>query len=99
MYQNPRCSPVRFSGKPYARLSADDRAAVIEILRETKNDPAGCFQAVTPILKRLSLALAVAAVPAIVAFVPTIAGVSTWKWVLGIVGLMIFMLAGRQGRP
>jgi len=54
---------------------------------------------VTPILKRLSLALAVAAVPAIVAFVPTIAGVSTWKWVLGIVGLMIFMRAGRQGRP
>jgi len=60
---------------------------------------AGFFQAVTPILKRLILALAVAAVPAIVVFVPTIAGVSTWKWVLGIVGLMIFMLAGRQGRP
>jgi len=54
---------------------------------------------VTPILKRLSLALAVAAVPAIVVFVPTIAGVSTWKWVLGIVGVMIFVLAGRQGRP
>jgi hypothetical protein len=54
---------------------------------------------VTPIFKRLGLALGVAAVPTIVVFVPTIAGVSTWKWVLGIVGLMIFMLAGRQGRP
>jgi hypothetical protein len=28
----------QISGKPYARLSADDRTAVVEILRETKNN-------------------------------------------------------------
>jgi hypothetical protein len=78
-------------------LSAGDLAAVVEIPARDEEQPAGFLQAV--ILKRLSLGLAVAAVPAIVVFVPTIAGVSTWKWVLGIVGLMIFMLAGRQGRP
>jgi hypothetical protein len=80
-------------------LSADDRAAVVEIPARDEGQPAGFLQAVTPTLKRLTLALAVAAVPTILVFVPTIAGVSTWKWVLGIVGLMIFVLAGRQGRP
>jgi hypothetical protein len=28
----------QISGKPFAGLSADDRAAVVEILRETKNN-------------------------------------------------------------
>jgi len=32
------------------------------------------------------------------AIVPTIAGVSTWKWVLGVLGVVLFVLAERRGR-
>jgi hypothetical protein len=36
---------------------------------------------------------AVAALLAIVMLVPTVAGVSTWKWVLGLVGLLVWFRA------
>lgn len=50
-------------------------------------------------LKRLAFALAAAALPVVVVFNPAIYGVSAWKWVLAIIGLVIFMLAGRSSRP
>jgi len=34
----------QISGKPYAMLSAADRAAVVEILRETKNNVPDFFR-------------------------------------------------------
>jgi hypothetical protein len=37
---------------------------------------------------------AVAAVLAIVMYTPTIAGVSTWKWLLGLAGLSLWLGAG-----
>jgi len=36
---------------------------------------------------------AAAAILAIVMLIPTIAGVSTWKWMLGFVGLLLWFLA------
>jgi hypothetical protein len=30
--------------------------------------------------------------------VPRVAGVETWKWVLGVVGLALFLVGGMQGR-
>jgi hypothetical protein len=38
----------------------------------------------------------VAAGAAALAAVPTILGVATWKWVLGTIGLAIFVSAGRR---
>jgi hypothetical protein len=37
-----------------------------------------------------------AAVLAAMAAVPEIAGISTWKIVLGVVGLVLFVMGGRQ---
>jgi hypothetical protein len=42
---------------------------------------------------------AAAAILAIVMFIPTIAGVSTWKWMLGLVGLLLWFLAERAESP
>jgi hypothetical protein len=40
----------------------------------------------------------VAAGLATIAIVPTVAGISTWKWVLGFLGIVLFALAERQAR-
>ena len=42
---------------------------------------------------------AAAAILAIVMLIPTIAGVSTWKWMLGFVGLLLWFLAERAESP
>jgi hypothetical protein len=38
---------------------------------------------------------ATATVLAIIMYIPTIAGVSAWKWMLGVVGLLLWLLAER----
>ena len=45
---------------------------------------------------RITAALVLAAIAAILMVVPTILGVATWKWVMGAVGLAIFVSAGRR---
>ena len=47
-----------------------------------------------PALARLSLGILGALVAAILVLKPTIAGISTWKVVLGVVGLALFVMAG-----
>jgi hypothetical protein len=53
---------------------------------------------VTTPVRNLASGVGVAVLLAAIGIVPTIAGVSTWKWVLGILGLMLFMLGERRGR-
>jgi hypothetical protein len=45
---------------------------------------------------RTAAAVGLAAIAAALLVVPTILGVATWKWVLGAVGLAIFVSAGRR---
>jgi hypothetical protein len=45
---------------------------------------------------RIAGGLGIAVVLAALATVPTILGVATWKWVLGAIGLAIFVSAGRR---
>jgi hypothetical protein len=45
---------------------------------------------------RIVAGLAIALVAAVLAIVPSILGVATWKWVLGAIGLAIFVSAGRR---
>jgi len=45
---------------------------------------------------RAAAAVGLAAIAAALMVVPTILGVATWKWVLGAVGLAIFVSAGRR---
>jgi hypothetical protein len=45
-------------------------------------------------LARMSLGIVVAVGAAALAVEPTIGGISTWKVVLGVVGLVLFVLAG-----
>ena len=45
---------------------------------------------------RAAAALGLAAIAAALMVVPTILGVATWKWVLGALGLVIFVSAGRR---
>lgn len=45
---------------------------------------------------RIAAGLGLAAVAATLAAVPSILGVATWKWVLGVIGLAIFVSAGRR---
>ncbi len=47
--------------------------------------------------RNLALGLGIAVALTIVAAVPTIAGVSTWKWALAVVGGLLFFLAERRG--
>ena len=49
---------------------------------------------VLPALTRLSLGILGALVAAILVLKPTIAGISTWKVVLGVLGLALFVMAG-----
>jgi hypothetical protein len=45
---------------------------------------------------RIAAGVGLASVAAVLMTVPTILGVATWKWVLGFVGLMIFVAGGRR---
>jgi hypothetical protein len=47
-------------------------------------------------LRNILTGLAVAGVTALLMAVPTIRGISTWKVVLGVIGLTIFLLADRK---
>jgi hypothetical protein len=47
-------------------------------------------------VKRVIPALLIAAALASLVAIPEIAGVATWKWVLGLVGLVLFIAAGRR---
>ena len=49
---------------------------------------------VLPVLTRLSLGILGALVAAILVLKPTIAGISTWKVVLGVLGLALFVMGG-----
>jgi hypothetical protein len=44
---------------------------------------------------RVVLAAGIAVVIAVTLAVPSIAGIATWKWVLGVLGLALIVLAGR----
>ena len=48
------------------------------------------------VLTRLSVALLVAVAAVVLAVVPTIGGISTWKVVLGVIGLALFVIGGRR---
>lgn len=50
-------------------------------------------------MRNLLFGVGVAVALATVAIGPQIAGISLWKWVLGVVGLALFVLAGRRQRP
>jgi hypothetical protein len=45
-------------------------------------------------LARLTLGILVALIAAMLVLQPTVAGISTWKVVLGVVGLALFVMAG-----
>jgi len=49
-------------------------------------------------VRRIVLGAGVAIVTVFMLVVPSIDGVSTWKYVLGAIGLVLFFLAGRD-RP
>jgi hypothetical protein len=45
---------------------------------------------------RTVAAIVIAGVMALLLAVPEIAGVATWKWVLGAIGLALFLAGGRR---
>jgi hypothetical protein len=45
---------------------------------------------------KLAFAAGIAVLIAFVLAVPRVAGIETWKWVLGMIGLALIVLAGRQ---
>ena len=47
-----------------------------------------------PALARVSVGILIAVVVALLAVVPTIGGISTWKVVLGVIGVALFVIAG-----
>jgi hypothetical protein len=49
-------------------------------------------------LARALAAILIAAAGALLLAVPEIAGVATWKWVLGAIGLVLFVASGRPKR-
>jgi hypothetical protein len=49
---------------------------------------------VRPALRRLSIAIVIAVTAVTLAVVPAIGGISTWKVVLGVIGLALFVMAG-----
>lgn len=46
--------------------------------------------------RNLALGVAIAVALTTIAVVPTIAGVSTWKWALAVLGGVFFLLAERR---
>jgi hypothetical protein len=53
---------------------------------------------VTTPVRNLLFGVGVAVGLATIAIVPTIAGVSTWKWLLGVMGLVLFVRGERRDR-
>jgi hypothetical protein len=53
---------------------------------------------VTTPVRNVVCGVGVAVVLASVGIVPTVAGVSTWKWLLGVLGLLLFVLGERRDR-
>ena len=53
---------------------------------------------VTTPAQNVVFGLGVAVGLAIIAIVPTIAGVSTWKWALCVLGIVLFVFGERLGR-
>jgi len=49
---------------------------------------------VLPMLARTTVGILVAIVAATLAMEPTIGGISTWKIALGMIGLVLFVIAG-----
>jgi len=47
-------------------------------------------------MMRAIVALVIAAVAAALLLIPEIAGVATWKWVLGVIGLALFLAGSRK---
>jgi len=47
-------------------------------------------------LGRIALGLTAATVLAVVLTVPQIFGIETWKWILGLIGLALFVSSGRR---
>ncbi len=47
-------------------------------------------------MTRALVALLIAAVAAALLVIPEIAGVATWKWVLGVIGLALFRAGSRK---
>jgi hypothetical protein len=47
---------------------------------------------------RLATAGAIAAVPTVVFLVPTIAGISSWKWTLAVLAVRLLVAAQREPR-
>lgn len=47
-------------------------------------------------LARVSAGILVAVAAVALAVVPTIGGISTWKVVLGVIGLALFLMAGKR---
>ena len=47
-----------------------------------------------PALARMSVGILVAVVAVTLAVQPTIGGIDTWKVVLGVIGLVLFVMAG-----
>ncbi len=47
-------------------------------------------------MTRAIVALVIAAVAAALLLIPEIAGVATWKWVLGVIGLALFLAGSRK---
>ncbi len=45
---------------------------------------------------RITLGLAVAAILAAALTVPSVFGIETWKWVLGLIGLALFVSSGKR---
>jgi hypothetical protein len=47
-----------------------------------------------PALARMSVGIMLAVAAVILALEPTIGGISTWKVLLGVIGLILFVMAG-----
>ena len=47
-----------------------------------------------PALARISVGILLALVAVTLALAPTIGGISTWKIVLGVIGFVLFVMAG-----
>jgi hypothetical protein len=57
-------------------------------------DADGKLKNVLPALARMSVGIMLAVAAVILALEPTIGGISTWKVVLGVIGLILFVMAG-----
>jgi hypothetical protein len=49
-------------------------------------------------VSRLLIASGIATVIALLLAVPSVWGIETWKWIMGVIGLALIILAGRKDR-